>query len=105
MSSQINAISGGFAMQCCCNQLSITTRQKLESLGIDPSTITSEVQAQILIERAEAAKEQNSEPNPEKHKQNTSKTGLNPVDSQAVQENIFNAMDMISISNKFALGL
>ena len=38
--------------------LSTLTKQKLEALGIDPSTVTSEAQAQALIARAEEAQKQ-----------------------------------------------
>ena len=31
------------------DELSASTKQQLEALGIDPSTVTSEAQAQILI--------------------------------------------------------
>ena len=41
-------------------ELSSSTKLKLEALGIDPSTVTSEAQAQTLIAQAEAAKHQNN---------------------------------------------
>ena len=39
-------------------ELSSSTKQKLEALGIDPTTVTSEAQAQSLIAQAEATKHQ-----------------------------------------------
>ena len=39
-------------------ELSSSTKQKLEALGIDPATVTSEAQAQALIAQAEATKHQ-----------------------------------------------
>lgn len=41
---------------CYGSKLSKITIQKLESLGIDPTQITSESQAQIIIAQVEAAK-------------------------------------------------
>ena len=40
-------------------ELSSSTKQKLEALGIDPTTVTSEAQAQSLIAQAEATKMKN----------------------------------------------
>lgn len=91
MSLSINSLSsvyGGKIGSCQCSTLSAATRRKLEELGIDPSTVTSEAEAQALIAQAEAAK----------HKQNE-------VSVTGSQNNVFNAMDMVSISNKYALGL
>ena len=144
-------------------ELSSSTTLKLEALGIDPSTITSEAQAQTLIAQAEAAKHQNNAGQQQQggnsseqellteSKNLATKVGvtvsskdslddiidniskkiqvmLNSEDKskistaqgyqtqlanisgraetiQSTQQNIFNAMDMISISNKFILGL
>lgn len=41
-----------------CEELSSSTKLKLEALGIDPTTVTSEAQAQSLIAQAEATKQQ-----------------------------------------------
>ncbi len=41
-------------------ELSTTTKMRLEALGIDPATVQSETQAQILIAQAEAAQKQNN---------------------------------------------
>lgn len=144
-------------------ELSSSTKLKLEALGIDPSTVTSEAQAQTLIAQAEAAKHQNNAGQQQQGgnlseqellseaKNLASQVGvtvssndsldtiidniskeiqvmLNSGDKskmataqgfqtqlasisgraesiQSTQQNIFNAMDMISISNKYALGL
>ena len=144
-------------------ELSSSTKLKLEALGIDPSTVTSEAQAQTLIAQAEAAKHQNNAGQQQQGgnsseqellseaKNLASQVGvtvssndsldtiidniskeiqvmLNSGDKskmataqgfqtqlasisgraesiQATQQNIFNAMDMISVSNKYALGL
>ncbi len=43
-----------------CTELSPATKLRLEALGIDPSTVQSESQAQILIAQAEAAQSQNN---------------------------------------------
>lgn len=144
-------------------ELSSSTKLKLEALGIDPSTVTSEAQAQTLIAQAEAAKHQNNAGQQQQGgnsseqellseaKNLASQVGvtvssndsldtiidniskeiqvmLNSCDKskmataqgfqtqlasisgraesiQSTQQNIFNAMDMISVSNKYALGL
>ena len=144
-------------------ELSSSTKLKLEALGIDPSTVTSEAQAQTLIAQAEAAKHQNNAGQQQQGgnsseqellseaKNLASQVGvtvssndsldtiidniskeiqvmLNSGDKskmataqgfqtqlasisgraesiQSTQQNIFNAMGMISVSNKYALGL
>ena len=144
-------------------ELSSSTKLKLEALEIDPSTVTSEAQAQTLIAQAEAAKHQNNAGQQQQGgnsseqellseaKNLASQVGvtvssndsldtiidniskeiqvmLNSGDKskmataqgfqtqlasisgraesiQSTQQNIFNAMDMISASNKYALGL
>lgn len=144
-------------------ELSSSTKLKLEALGIDPSTVTSEAQAQTLIAQAEVAKHQNNAGQQQQGgnsseqellseaKNLASQVGvtvssndsldtiidniskeiqviLNSGDKskmataqgfqtqlasisgraetiQSTQQNIFNAMDMISVSNKYALGL
>ena len=144
-------------------ELSSSTKLKLEALGIDPSTVTSEAQAQTLIAQAEAAKHQNNAGQQQQGgnsseqellseaKNLASQVGvtvssndslddmidkisskiqvmLNSNDKSQVstaqdyqaqlasisdkansisntQQNIFNAMNMISLSNKYALGL
>ena len=144
-------------------ELISSTKLKLEALGIDPSTVTSEAQAQTLIAQAEAAKHQNNAGQQQQGgnsseqellseaKNLASQVGvtvssndsldtiidniskeiqvmLNSGDKskmataqgfqtqlasisgraesiQSTQQNIFNAMDMISVSNKYALGL
>ena len=161
--SSINSLQAGAISTYKTEELSSTTKLKLEALGIDPSTVTTEAQAQTLIAQAEAAKQQN---NAEQQQQggnsseqellseaknlatevgvtvssndslddiinNISKeiqVMLNSGDQskassaqsyqaqlasisgraeaiQSTQQNIFNAMDMISVSNKYALGL
>ncbi len=97
-SSQSYGIIAGASQQC--NALREETIQKLLALGIDPSTVTSEAQAQLLIAQAEAAK--NKQNNPEQEE------GGNQQEKQKaelLQQNIFNTMDMISLSNKLILGL
>ena len=95
--SSINNYSQIISVQQC-NQLSTTTKMRLEALGIDPSTVTSEAQALTLIAQVEAAKNQN----------NSGKQGGNSQQHKSdanTQQNIFNTMDMISVSNKLILGL
>lgn len=142
------------------DELSTTIKMRLEALGIDPSSVTSESQAQILIAQAEAARNQNnsrqqqggnssqqqliSEAKALAQKvgtnvssqdslidiiDNISETlqtmGKDPAKAKLVgqyqseltelaqkadvtintQQNIFNTMDMISVSNKLILGL
>jgi len=162
--SSINSISNqtALAYSVSCNkseELSTTTKMKLEALGIDPSSVTSEAQAQVLITQAEAAqKESNSGKEGGNSSQqeliSEAKTlaaevgaavsnqdslenilnkisdkigtmGKDPSNAQRVQkfqseltslaqradviistqQNIFNTMDMISVSNKLILGL
>ena len=159
--SSINSASA-FMVACKTEELSSSTKQKLEALGIDPATVTSEAQAQALIAEAEAAKHQQNSGQQQggnsseqellsEAKDLASKVGatvssndtlddiidkiaeeiqimLNSGDRseisqaqgyqaqlenisgradsiQSTQQNIFNAMDMVSISNKYALGL
>lgn len=142
--------------------LSSTTKLKLEALGIDPLSVTSEAQAQTLIAQAEAAKQQNNTGQQQggnsseqellteaknlatrvgvtvssndsldtivdniskeiqimlnsgdKSKVSTAQgfqTQLASISEraeaiQSTQQNIFNTMNMISVSNKYALGL
>ena len=163
--SSISYISNTQAMAVSAykkDELSTSTKMKLEALGIDPTTVTSEAQAQQLIAHAEATKHQHNYQ--EKQGGNTSEqqllseakelaskvgvtvstedtldditgniadriqammdsgdpskikkaqeyqTELGAISDKAdsisiTQQNIFNAMDMISVSNKYALGL
>ena len=167
MSSSISSLSSAQAGAVSTyqnNTLSAATKQKLEALGIDPSSVTSEAQAQALISQAEATQHQqnaNSEHNgggnsSEQELMSEAKSlattvgasvssddtlddiisnidtkiqaMLNSGDENqfklaqgyqsqlaslseradtvtSTQNNIFNAMDMVSVSNKYALGL
>ena len=58
--SSINSLQAGAISTYKTEELSSTTKLKLEALGIDPSTVTTEAQAQTLIAQAEAAKQQNN---------------------------------------------
>ena len=140
-----------------------TKKLKLESLGINPTTVTSEAQAQALIAQAEATKNQqnagqqqgggnsseqellseakslastvgvtvssndtlddiidnisaqlqvmmNSGDKSKISQAQSLQTQLASISDradsiQSTQQNIFNAMNMVSISNKYALGL
>ena len=144
-------------------ELSTETKKKLEALGIDPTTVTSEAQAQTLIAQAEAAKQQNNTGQQQQGGNSSEQELLSEAKSlastvgvtvssndslddiidniskeiqvmlnskdkskisaaqgdqaqlasiseradaiQDTQQNIFNAMNMISVSNKYALGL
>lgn len=161
--SSINNLQAGAISTYKTEELSSTTKLKLEALGIDPSTVTTEAQAQTLIAQAEAAKQQNNAGQQQQGgnsseqellseaKNLATEVGvtvssndslddiidniskeiqvmLNSGDQskissaqsyqaqlasisgraeaiQSTQQNIFNAMDMISVSNKYALGL
>lgn len=161
--SSINSLQTGAISTYKTEELSSTTKLKLEALGIDPSTVTTEAQAQTLIAQAEAAKQQNNAGQQQQGgnsseqellseaKNLATEVGvtvssndslddivdniskeiqvmLNSGDQskissaqsyqaqlasisgraeaiQSTQQNIFNAMDMISVSNKYALGL
>lgn len=167
MSSSISSLSSAQAGAVSTYQnniLSAATKQKLEALGIDPSSVTSEAQAQALISQAEATQHQqnaNSENNgggnsSEQELMSEAKSlatavgasvssddtlddiisnidtkiqaMLNSGDENqfklaqgyqsqlaslseradtvtSTQNNIFNAMNMVSVSNKYALGL
>ena len=146
------------------NTLSAATKQKLEALGIDPSSVTSEAQAQALISQAEATQHQQNANSENNGGGNSSEQELmseakslatavgasvssddtlddiiNNIDTKiqamlnsgdenqfklaqgyqsqlaslseradtvtSTQNNIFNAMNMVSVSNKYALGL
>ena len=144
-------------------ELSSSTKMKLESLGIDPTTVTSEAQAQALIAQAEATKNQQNAGQQQGGGNSSEQELLSEAKSlastvgvtvssndtiddiidnisaqlqvmmnsgdqlkisqaqslqtqlasisdradsiQSTQQNIFNAMNMVSISNKYALGL
>lgn len=161
--SSINSLQAGAISTYKTEELSSTTKLKLEALGIDPSTVTTEAQAQTLIAQAEAAKQQNNAGQQQQGgnsseqellseaKNLATEVGvtvssndslddivdniskeiqvmLNSGDQskvssaqsyqaqlasisgraeaiQSTQQNIFNAMDMISVSNKYTLGL
>ena len=161
--SSVNSLQAGAISTYKTEELSSTTKLKLEALGIDPSTVTTEAQAQTLIAQAEAAKQQNNAGQQQQGgnsseqellseaKNLATEVGvtvssndslddivdniskeiqvmLNSGDQskissaqsyqaqlasisgraeaiQSTQQNIFNAMDMISVSNKYALGL
>ena len=156
--SSISSISSAQAASVStykCDELSSLTKLKLEALGIDPTTVTSEAQAQSLIAQAEATKHQNNSGQQgggnsseqellseaktlasavgvsvssndslddiidnisaeiqvmlnsgDQSKISAAQGYQDRVDSvQNTQQNIFNAMDMISLSNKYALGL
>lgn len=161
--SSINNLQAGAISTYKTEELSSTTKLKLEALGIDPSTVTTEAQAHTLIAQAEAAKQQNNAGQQQQGgnsseqellseaKNLATEVGvtvssndslddivdniskeiqvmLNSGDQskissaqsyqaqlasisgraeaiQSTQQNIFNAMDMISVSNKYALGL
>ena len=164
--SSISSISGaqaGAVATYKSDELSTLTKQKLEALGIDPASVTSEAQAQTLIAQAEAAKQQNSSGQQQQGGNSSEQELLSEAKSLAksvgvtvssndslddmidkisnkiqvmlnsndksqvsaaqdyqaqlasisdkansisnTQQNIFNVMDMISLSNKYALGL
>lgn len=144
-------------------ELSSSTKMKLESLGIDPTTVTTEAQAQALIAQAEATKNQQNAGQQQGGGNSSEQEVLSEAKSlastvgvtvssndtlddiidnisaqlqvmmnsgdqskisqaqslqtqlanisdradsiQSTQQNIFNAMNMVSISNKYALGL
>lgn len=144
-------------------ELSSSTKMKLEALGIDPTSVTTEAQAQALIAQAEATKNQqnagqqqgggnsseqellseakslastvgvtvssndtlddiidnisaqlqvmmNSGDQSKISQAQSLQTQLASISDradsiQSTQQNIFNAMNMVSISNKYALGL
>ncbi len=144
-------------------ELSSSTKQKLEALGIDPTTVTSEAQAQSLIAQAEATQHQQNSGQQQQGGNSSEQELLSEAKSlastigvsvssndslddiidnisaeiqvmlnsgdqskvaaaqsyqsqlasisdradsiQSTQQNIFNAMNMISVSNKYALGL
>ena len=161
--SSINSLQAGAISTYKTEELSSTTKLKLEALGIDPTSVTSEAQAQTLITQAEAAKQQNSSGQQQQGGNSSEQELLSEAKSLAksvgvtvssndslddmidkisskiqimlnsndksqvstaqdyqaqlasisdkansisnTQQNIFNAMDMISLSNKYALGL
>ena len=161
--SSINSLQAGAISTYKTEELSSTTKLKLEALGIDPSTVTTEAQAQTLIAQAEAAKQQNNAGQQQQGGNSSEQELLSEAKNlatevgvtvssndslddiidniskeiqvmlnsgeqskvssaqsyqaqlasisgraeaiQSTQQNIFNAMDMISVSNKYALGL
>lgn len=141
------------------DELSVTTKLRLEALGIDPTSVSTESQAQIIIAQAEAVPNQNGlqqkyggnlrEQLISEARELAQKTGTrysnqdtletildnisvtlqvmvkNPTNAENVemyqaklediaqragvivniQQNIFERMNMVSISNKIILGL
>ncbi len=100
--SSINSICHipTFVMTSNDGHLKQSTIERLLALGIDPTTVTTETQAQNLIAQAEAAKNQNNNPEQEEGGKQQEKHK-----AELLQQNIFNTMDMISTSNKLILGL
>ncbi len=96
--SQLYEIIAGATLQC--TTLKEETIQKLLALSIDPSIVTTHSHSQILIAQMEAAK--NKQNNPEQEEGGNRQEKHN---TKLLQQNIFNAMDMISLSNKLILGL
>ena len=101
--SSINTIThvSSFVISSGVSTLSKETIQRLLALGIDPTTVTSETQARFLIEQAEAAKkrENNDSEEQEGGKQQEK------YKAELIQQNMFDKMDMISVSNRLILGL
>lgn len=89
---QSSAISG-----CKCDELSNLTKLRLEILGIDSSTVKTESQAQLIIAQLEGALKKNLD--------NEQGGTRQELISENTQQNIFNEMNMISISNRLILGL
>lgn len=143
------------------DELSVSTKMRLEALGIDPSSVRTEAQAQILIAQAEAALSQNNSGRQqqggnssreqlvadaknlaqkvgaqisdqdtlsdmiEKISDKIQTIAVNPSNFEKVQgyqaelkdlaaradvmvklrENVFDRMDMVSVSNRLILGL
>lgn len=162
--SSISNISSSYITQSQSSTLSEETKSKLLALGIDPSTVSSETEAQSIIAQAEASEQMNEQSNEQaassseqdlisKAQELADKVGVSVsqtdslddmcnkistkieslteqcgtdaaklstlqgysqelaainsqyVQIQANQDNMFTAMDMISVSNKYALGL
>lgn len=89
-----------FMMTSNDGPLKQSTIERLLALGIDPTTVTTEAQAQNLIAQAEAAKNENNNPEQEEGGKQQEKHK-----AELIQQNIYNTMDMISTSNKLILGL
>lgn len=100
--SSISSIShiSSFMMTSNDGPLKQSTIERLIALGIDPTTVTTEAQAQSLIAQAEAAKNQNNNPEQEEGGKQQEKHK-----AELIQQNLFNNMDMISVSNRLILGL
>lgn len=138
------------------DELKPSTKMRLEALGIDPATVQTEAQAQILIAQAEAAPRQNNSGNQQggnssreqlvsEAKELANEVGVSVSSKDTlediieniaevlnaqepskrvqeyqsrladlaqraevlvtIQQNIFNEMEMISVSNRLILGL
>lgn len=159
--TSVNSISNNQSISLSVyksEELSITTKMRLEAVGIDPSSVNSEAQAQILTAQAEAAQKQNNSGQQqggnssqqelisearelaletgtnvscqdtldemlEKIAEKLNTLAQNPTNTVQsfqsrllslaekadvavhIQQNIFDNMDMISVSNKLILGL
>jgi len=87
-------------------QLSAATKAKLEALGIDPETVSSESQAQSLIANAQSASFKSMVSNDEQNSNSTEETYLQEAKSLASSLGITYSSDdtindiLSSISNK-----
>lgn len=80
----INGISSVNNAGICANQpkISDSTKRKLQALGIDPTTVTSEAQAQMLINAAQA-RQQVQRANNESSSKNTTSSSESELISKA----------------------
>lgn len=82
VSMSVNSIStsssfGYVDTSQCSNKLSDSTKRKLQALGIDPSSVTSETQAQALIASAQQKQQiQQTKPNDNNKQVNSSESEL-----------------------------
>lgn len=94
---------GGFFI-CTGSGLKEETKRKLIALGIDPSTVTSEAEAQRIIENAEQLKKIQKIDNESLSKNKC--TDEEQLKRTAENENsIYNMLNMTANVNKFILGL
>lgn len=86
------------------SRLKEETRRKLLALGLDPSTVTSETEAQTLIKNAQ----QKQEIQKTENQSNSKNTCTGEEDIKRTAENetaVYNMLNMNANINKFILGL
>ena len=100
----VNNISTISNFYICTGGLKEETRRKLLSLGIDPSTVSSEAEAQRIIENAEQLKKIQKVDN-ESISKNTCSSEEDIKQAKENETMVYNMLNQSAYINKFILKL